>query len=197
MDTELKQGLVQVYTGKGKGKTTAALGLGLRAVGHGFKVEMIQYLKGSSYTGELFSTERLPNFNIKQFGKSCSYAAGIKEGLLDCQGCGDCFVSQDEDQEIHQQFVDWAYEYTTQVLQDATTDVVILDEINNALRYDLLTVTEVLDLIDLKKEETELILTGRGMPEEILEKADLVTEMKAVKHPFQEQGIKSRRGIEY
>ncbi|AGB41639.1 ATP:corrinoid adenosyltransferase [Halobacteroides halobius DSM 5150] len=197
MNAKLKQGLVQVYTGKGKGKTTAALGLGLRAAGHGFKVEMIQYLKGSSYTGELFSTERLPNFNIKQFGKSCSYAAGIKEGLMDCQGCGDCFVSQTEDKEMHQQFVDWAYKYTTKVLQEEARDIVILDEINNALRYDLLTVDQVLDLINLKAEETELILTGRGIPEKILDKADLVTEMKAIKHPYQEQGIKSRRGIEY
>ncbi|GAB6100489.1 cob(I)yrinic acid a,c-diamide adenosyltransferase [Halanaerocella petrolearia] len=197
MKDKLSQGLVQVYTGKGKGKTTAALGLGLRAVGHGFQVEMIQYLKGSSYTGELFSIERLPNFDIKQFGKSCSYAAGIKEGLMDCQGCGDCFVSQDEDKKTHQQFVDWAYEYTTKVLKESRADIVILDEINNALRYDLLTVDQVLDVIDLKGEETELILTGRGMPEEILDRADLVSEIKAKKHPYQEQGIKSRRGIEY
>ncbi|MGM0370259.1 MAG: cob(I)yrinic acid a,c-diamide adenosyltransferase [Bacillota bacterium] len=196
MGSELEQGLVQVYTGTGKGKTTAALGLALRAVGHGFDVEMIQYLKGSNYTGELAAVERLPNFTIKQFGKSCCYAAAIKEGLMDCQGCGNCFVSRG-DKEEHQQFVDWAYQYTVEVLKEATSEIVIVDEINNALRYDLLTVEAVLDLIELKGEQTELILTGRGLPAEILERADLVTEMNAVKHPYQEQGIKSRRGIEY
>ena len=74
----LKQGLVQIYTGDGKGKTTAALGLGLRAVGHGLKVEMIQYLKGSTFTGELYAVEKLSGFKIKQFGKGCPYAALIK-----------------------------------------------------------------------------------------------------------------------
>ena len=196
MSSKLKQGLVQVYTGKGKGKTTAALGLGLRAVGHGYQVEMIQYLKGSNYTGEIFTAERLPNFNIKQFGKGCPYAAAIKQGLMSCKGCGDCFVG-DNNQAEAQQFVDWAYQYTKEVLESDTAEIVILDEINNALRYGLLTVEEVLDLFELKGEETELILTGRGLPEEILAAADLVTEMKAVKHPYQEQGIKSRRGIEY
>ena len=195
---ELSQGLVQVYTGNGKGKTTCSLGLGLRAAGHGFQVEVIQYMKGSSYTGELFSTERLPNFNIKQFGKGCPYDSGIRQGLMDCQGCGECFYkgSDEKDKKIHQNFVKWAYEYTVDLLKENNKDVVILDEINNALRYELLTVEEVLELIELKGEKIELILTGRGMPEEIIKRADLVTEMKEVKHPYQ-QGIKSRRGIEY
>lgn len=195
-ENKLTQGLIQIYTGTGKGKTTAALGLGLRAAGHGLEVEMIQYLKGSTYTGELFSTERLANFNIKQFGKGCSYAALIKQGLMGCTGCGDCFVRTSKDTEAHQRFIDYAYEYTKEILKEAKKDIVILDEINNALRYELLAVGDILELIELKSEKTELILTGRGMPEEILAKADLVTEMKAVKHPYQ-QGIKSRRGIEY
>ena len=197
LELELEQGLVQVYTGNGKGKTTAALGLGLRAAGHGLQVEVVQYMKGSSYTGELYSTERLPNFNIKQFGKGCPYSAGIKQGLMKCQGCGECFMGEErEDEEVHQQFVDWAYEYTEEILTDKQADIVILDEINNALRYDLLTVEQVLDLIELKGDKTELIFTGRGLPEEILSAADLVTEMKERKHPFQ-QGIASRRGTEY
>ncbi|TDX52988.1 cob(I)yrinic acid a,c-diamide adenosyltransferase [Orenia marismortui] len=195
---KLTQGLVQVYTGNGKGKTTAALGLGLRAAGHGLEVEMIQYMKGSTYSGELFSTEQLSNFNIRQFGKGCPYAAGIRQGLMKCTACGDCFFKgeEDKDKKVHLKFVEWAYQYTKQVLGAGKKDLVILDEVNNALRYDLLKVEEILDLIKLKSDKTELVLTGRGMPEEILERADLVTEMKAIKHPY-EQGIKSRWGIEY
>jgi len=196
LENKLSQGLVQIYTGDGKGKTTAALGLALRAAGHGLKVEVIQYLKGSTYTGELYSTERLANFNIKQFGKGCSYAALIKQGLMGCTGCGDCFIKNSKNKEVHQKFVTWAYEYTKEILEEGKKDIVVLDEINNTLRYDLLSTEDVLKLIELKSEQTELILTGRGMPQEILERADLVTEMKAIKHPYQ-QGIKSRRGIEY
>ncbi len=194
---ELKQGLVQIYTGDGKGKTTAALGLGLRAVGHGLKVEMIQYLKGSTFTGELYAVEKLPEFKIKQFGRGCPYAALIKEGLMECKGCGDCFVKDGDDLTEHKKFVDLAYQYSKEVLSDDKTDIVILDEINNVLRLDLLRVEEVVDLIELKAEKTELILTGREIPNEIIAQADLVTEMKKVKHPYQEKGITSRRGIEY
>jgi cob(I)alamin adenosyltransferase len=196
LENKLSQGLVQIYTGDGKGKTTAALGLALRAAGHGLKVEVIQYLKGSTYTGELYSTEMLANLNIKQFGKGCSYAALIKQGLMDCTGCGDCFIKNSKSKEVHQKFIDWAHEYTKEILKEGKKDIVVLDEINNALRYELLSIEDVLGLIELKSEQTELILTGRGMPQEILERADLVTEMKAIKHPYQ-QGIKSRRGIEY
>ncbi|WP_027339286.1 cob(I)yrinic acid a,c-diamide adenosyltransferase [Halonatronum saccharophilum] len=195
-ENKLSKGLVQVYTGDGKGKTTAALGLALRAVGHNMKVEVVQYMKGSSYTGELFAVEKLSNFKIKQFGKGCSYAGLIRQGLIGCTGCGECFIRGSEKKEEHKRFVDWGYEYTKKVLKEGNADIVILDEINNALRYELLTVEEIIDLIELKGDKTELILTGRGIPNEILETANLVTEMKAIKHPYQE-GIKSRRGIEY
>ncbi|ADL12379.1 cob(I)yrinic acid a,c-diamide adenosyltransferase [Acetohalobium arabaticum] len=199
MNSELEQGLVQVYTGKGKGKTTASLGLALRAVGHGFKVVMIQFMKGSAYSGELFSTERLPNLSIKQFGRGCPYAALIREGLRKCDGCGECFLKGEEDEakEEFKEYVDEAYSYAQKVLQNSEIDIVILDEINNALRYDLLAVDDVLDLISLKGDKTELIMTGRGFDDDILEAADLVTEMKAQKHPYADQGISSRRGIEY
>ncbi|MFW6238394.1 MAG: cob(I)yrinic acid a,c-diamide adenosyltransferase [Halanaerobiales bacterium] len=193
---KLSQGLVQVYTGEGKGKTTSALGLGLRAVGHGFKVTMVQYLKGNTFTGELYAAERLPGFTIKQFGKGCPYAAMIKEGLMECIGCGECSVREGEQSE-QQEFVNLAYQYSKEILREGETDIVILDEINNALRFELLTVEQVQKLIELKGEHTELILTGREIPREIIELADLVTEMKAVKHPYKEQGIRSRRGVEY
>ncbi|SDC33701.1 MULTISPECIES: cob(I)yrinic acid a,c-diamide adenosyltransferase [unclassified Candidatus Frackibacter] len=198
MKQELEQGLVQVYTGKGKGKTTASLGLALRAVGHGFKVVVIQYMKGSAYSGELFSTERLPNLSIKQFGRGCPYAALIREGISKCKGCGECFLKDnDQSRDEFEEFVSYAYQYTQKVLDDQDVDIVILDEINNALRYELLEVDDILRLIESKNEKTELIMTGRGFADEILAAADLVTEMKAIKHPYQDQGITSRRGIEY
>ncbi|KXS40178.1 MAG: cob(I)alamin adenosyltransferase, partial [Candidatus Frackibacter sp. T328-2] len=95
------------------------------------------------------------------------------------------------------EFVSYAYQYTQKVLDDQDVDIVILDEINNALRYELLEVDDILRLIESKNEKTELIMTGRGFADEILAAADLVTEMKAIKHPYQDQGITSRRGIEY
>lgn len=195
MEVELREGLVQVYTGKGKGKTTAALGLGLRASGHGLKVKMIQFLKGGNYTGELKAIKNLTNFKIDQFGKKCSYSEKIQRGEIECTGCGDCFVTANNRDE-HKKFVKEAYQYSKKVLTEAKSDIVILDEINNALEFNFLTNEEVLKLIEHKSAKTELVLTGRGLPAEILAAADLVTEMKKIKHPFTE-GISSRRGIEY
>lgn len=195
MTAELTQGLVQVYTGEGKGKTTAALGLGLRASGHGFVVEMIQFLKGTGYTGELEAVKTIDNFNINQFGKKCPHLEQIKAGVMNCEACGNCFVN-DDNWEEHQKFVIAAHQYSQKILGEGTADIVILDEINNALRYDFLTTADVLTLIEQKKPKTELILTGRGLPNKILTRADLVSEIKKIKHPF-EQGIASRRGIEY
>ena len=116
---------------------------------------------------------------------------------MGCKGCGDCFVKDGDDLTEHKKFVDLAYQYSKEVLSDDKTDIVILDEINNVLRLDLLRVEEVVDLIELKAEKTELILTGREIPNEIIAQADLVTEMNNRKHPYQERGIISRRGIEY
>ena len=195
MSEELTQGLVQVYTGDGKGKTTAALGLGLRASGHGFAVEMVQFLKGTGYTGELEAVKKIDNFTINQFGKSCPHLEEIKSGRMACTACGDCFVNDNNWQE-HEEFVIAAHQYSQRILAAGTADIVILDEINNALSYDFLTTAQVLTLIDQKNPKTELILTGRGLPNKILTKADLVSEIKQVKHPF-EEGISSRRGIEY
>ncbi|MGM0500951.1 MAG: cob(I)yrinic acid a,c-diamide adenosyltransferase [Bacillota bacterium] len=194
MMQRLKQGLIQVYTGTGKGKTTAALGLGFRASGHGFKVKMIQFLKGTGYTGELEAVKNIDDFTITQYGKTCPHVQKIKAGEMDCIACGKCFV--DNNQQEHKEFIIAAYQHSKKILQQGEIDIVILDEINNALRYNFLTITEVIELIELKSSKTELILTGRGLPEAILDKADLVTEMKALKHPF-EKNISSRRGIEY
>ncbi|MHB9094465.1 MAG: cob(I)yrinic acid a,c-diamide adenosyltransferase [Eubacteriales bacterium] len=190
-------GLVQVFTGKGKGKTTASLGLAVRAVGHGFRVHMIQFMKGRGYAGELTTANRLaPYFTISQFGRGCRIGSLIKQGHKKCTGCGECFIKDrgvtSEDFEHAQLGVDEARDY----LQEGACDVLILDEIGNILRYNLVTIDQVVELIKNKPKNIELVLTGRGIPAEIVDLADLVTEMTEVKHPFK-KGVTSRRGVEY
>lgn len=190
-------GLVQVFTGKGKGKTTASLGLAFRAVGHGYRVHMIQFMKGRCYAGELTTAARLsPLFTISQFGRGCRIGALIKQGYKKCTGCGDCFVKDrgvsSEDFEYAQMGLQEATEY----LQAGACDILILDEIGNGLRYNLITTQQVIDIIKNKPGNIELVLTGRGIPNEIVELADLVTEMVEIKHPYK-KGVASRRGVEY
>ena len=190
-------GLIQVYTGEGKGKTTAALGLGLRAAGHGFRVHMIQFMKGRGYTGELIAVKNLaPNFTLAQFGRECRISSLIRDGHKKCEGCGDCFVKDrgaaKEDVELARKGLQQAWEY----VNNKGCDILILDEIGNALRYGLVTTDQVMELIEKKPREMELVLTGRGVPQEIFAAADLVTEMKEIKHPYK-NGVSSRRGIEY
>ncbi len=190
-------GLVQVYTGEGKGKTTAALGLAVRAVGHGFRVHVIQFMKGRCYAGELTVANRLaPLLTISQFGRGCKIAALIRQGYKKCTGCGECFVKDRGPDKEDLEHAQLGLQEALDFINDGACDVLILDEIGNALRYRLVTTKQVVDLIKSKPHNMELILTGRGIPEEIIELADLVTEMKAVKHPFK-KGITSRRGIEY
>jgi cob(I)alamin adenosyltransferase len=190
-------GLVQVYTGNSKGKTTAALGQCLRAVGHGFYVCFIQFLKGGAYTGELYSTQRLyPNFQFRQYGVTCPYSALIRQGEEKCRGCGDCFPSKDKDNSEHERMTRIAFQAAEKAVCSGEYDLVVLDEINQAIHVGFLTVEEVLDLLDKKPPLVEVILTGRNAREAIMERADLVTEMVLRKHPYQ-KGIASRRGVEY
>jgi cob(I)alamin adenosyltransferase len=197
MNDGLKQGLVQVYTGNSKGKTTAALGLGLRAVGHGFHVKMIQFLKGTSYSGELYSVERLyPLFTIESYGRGCPYGAMIKNGSMSCTGCMKCFVMPNNIDETDRLSMDLAMDRVHELIQSGQVDVLILDEISNAMNIGLVSIPAVLTIIDHKPENMEIVLTGRNMPEAIIGRADLVTEMIEIKHPHQ-RGIPGRRGIEY
>ena len=170
----LKKGYVQAYTGNGKGKTTAALGISLRAVCAGGKVFFGQFMKGQDYC-ELKACRYLPGFEIEQFG-GADFICGkpseadrinAQNGLLRMKS----------------------------VLESGEYDVVVFDEINTALYFELLTAEEVLSLLDLKPEKTEVILTGRYAPEEIIKRADLVTEMREVKH-YYEKGVDARTGIE-
>jgi len=167
-------GLVQVYTGDGKGKTTAALGLALRAAGWGLRVYICQFMKGQDY-GELHSLPLLSAFiTCEQFGR----VAFIRQATP-------------EDIKLARQGLAAA----ERALAGNQYNIVILDEIDTALHFKLLAITDVLHLIDNKPADTELVLNGRRAPQELLERADLVTEMREVKHPYQ-HGIGARKGIE-
>jgi cob(I)alamin adenosyltransferase len=175
----LERGLIQVYTGDGKGKTTASIGLGIRAVGRGFKVYMVQFLKGTD-TGELHTLKNIENFKVFRFQSTEKFFWNLNE----------------EEKKILAEDMKKAYEFVVDVLQNKKCDILILDEIMAAIHSKVYTVEDVLKLIDMKPKEMELVLTGRSAPQEIMERADLVTEMKAIKHPF-EKGIPARYGIEY
>ena len=173
----MKKGLIQVYTGDGKGKTTAALGLALRAVGHGMKVLIIQFMKGSIEIGEIKAAQKLaPYLTIVPMGR-------------------ETFVSKDNP---HPEDIKIAREgllLSQKAIQNREYDVVILDEINVAIEYGLISISDLLHLLDSKPKEVEIVLTGRNARPELLEKADLVTEMVKRKHYFDE-GVPARKGME-
>ena len=197
MRQRLEKGLVQVYTGDGKGKTTAALGLALRAAGHQLNVFIIQFMKGVSYSGEMLSIPRLtPYLKLESFGRGCPDAAAIRGGFQKCSGCGSCFIKPGAINEQDQKTAKKAWQLAKDTVFSDQYDLVILDEVINALHYDLIKLEEIKRLIEKKPDLVEIIMTGRDAPEAIMELADLVTEMKMRKHPF-EVGIESRWGIEY
>ena len=173
----LEKGLTQVYTGDGKGKTSAAFGLALRAIGRGLKVYVVQFIKGGFDYGELHIVDNLPNLKLKAFGRGK-------------------FVTEIPPTKEDVKLAKEAFNLAEKVVNSKEYDLVILDEINVALNLKLVDVDEVIHLIGNKPKHVELILTGRYAPPEIIEVSDLVTEMKEVKHPYT-QGIPTRKGIEY
>lgn len=173
----LERGLVQVYTGEGKGKTTAALGLALRATGHGLRVEIVQFMKGWPGYGELKGVEWLPTVAIHPFGRSG-------------------WVHPEQPQPEDYERAAEALSYAVEVITKEEADVVVLDEINVALDYGLLDLEAVLALLDRKPPAVELVLTGRNAHPELIRRADLVTEMRKVRHPY-DQGLEGRQGIEF
>lgn len=170
----MEKSYIHVYTGNGKGKTTAALGISLRAVCAGKKVFFGQFVKGMKYS-ELKAPKILPNFKMEQFGR-------------------DKFIFNNPTQEDKDMAKD-ALNRINEVLQSNEYDLVILDEVNIALNYSLISIKDLLEIIDNRASNIEIILTGRYAPKEIIDKADLVTEMKEIKH-YYKQGVKARRGIE-
>ncbi len=174
---KLKKGFVQVYTGDGKGKTSAAFGLALRAIGRGLKVYIIQFIKGGFDYGELYIIDKLPNLKLKAFGQGK-------------------FVTQFPPSEKDIKIAKEAFNLAKKIIMSGEYDIVILDEINVALSLRLIKTEDVVNLIKEKPEHVELVLTGRYAPKEIIEAADLVTEMREIKHPFQ-KGVPPRKGIEF
>jgi len=169
------QGLVQVYTGNGKGKTTAALGLALRAAGAGLKVFIAQFVKGMEYSELKAIRERFPEITIRQYGR-------------------DCFIINkptEDDVKLAQNGLTEA----RKIIQTGNYDIVILDEANIAVYYQLFTIDDLLKIIRMKPQHVEIIITGRKAHPRLIESADLVTDMREIKHYYQ-AGIKARKGIE-
>ena len=175
-----KEGLTIVYTGKGKGKTTAALGIALRATGYKKKICMIQFIKGSWHYGEMDSSKRLePEFEMVAIGKGFVGIIDDKSSKTD-----------------HQKVAKEAIRISNEKIQSGKYDIVILDEINYAVNLNLISLEDVLELIKSKPQNVDLVLTGNYAKDEVIEAADLVTEMREIKHPFQ-QGIKAKKGIDF
>jgi len=171
----LDKGYIQVYTGDGKGKTTAALGLTLRAAGYGLKVFIAQFIKGRKYN-EIKALERFEdNVTIKQYGNGCFIRKKPGEKDIEMANAG--------------------LREIRGIITSGKYDVVILDEINVALHFNLLKIEDVIEIINLKPEKVELVLTGRKVAPKIIEMADLVTEMKEIKH-YYVKGVTAREGIE-
>ncbi len=194
-DDKSKLGLVHVYTGEGKGKTTASLGLALRAVGYGLKVFMIQFLK-SGTTGELVSSKNLENFTIVQYGVDAIKEQQKQKTLAEFEGRkpdGTRFVFNPDIEE--KESCQKALQLAKQIIASGEHDILILDEINCALDKGLIKIEEVAELMK-NHGRTEIIMTGRDVPQEIADMADYVSIIQRIKHPWQ-KGIKARRGIEY
>ena len=173
----IEKGLVIVHTGKGKGKTTAALGMVVRAIGHDMKVGVVQFVKGAMTTGEAAVFAHFPDVDFKPMGE------------------GFTWDTQDRARDIAVARVAW--DEVKRMIADPTYDMVLADELNIVLRYDYLPLDEVLAVLATKPAATHVILTGRNAPDALIAAADLVTEMEQIKHPFRDQGVKAQRGIEF
>lgn len=177
----MENGLVQIYCGNGKGKTTSAIGLGIRAIGSQLKVIMIQFLKNDD-TGECATLKKLePQFKVFHFEK--------KRGFT--------WTLTDEEKAELKNEVATALKFAKKVMDTGECDVLILDEIFGAIAGGFTTKEEICELIDNKSDNVELILTGRDVPEEIANRANYISRIDPVKHPMTDQGITARKGIEY
>ena len=173
-----EKGLVLVFTGQGKGKTTAGLGLVLRTLGHGERVAIVQFIKGGWEPGEARA--------LKAFGDQVSWHA-----------LGEGFTWETQDRQRDQQLVEVAWQTALAYLRDGAVKLVLLDELNVALKLGYISAETVIAGLNERPELTHVAVTGRGAPSALVERADLVTEMTLVHHPFREQGVKAQAGIEY
>lgn len=193
----LRKGLIEVYTGEGKGKTTAAFGLAFRALGWGMKVYILQFMKLGTYGENRIS--RSVDGNLKVDFVGMPYFIGW-ENEVPAEDIGRVknlvICKRDSPPEEYRKKVQAYMTQLTDTWKDAESDIVILDEVNVALYYRLIDMEQVMYLIDNKPENVELVFTGRKMPDEIVGRADLVTEMVEIKHPYR-SGISARRGVDF
>ncbi|WP_027397761.1 cob(I)yrinic acid a,c-diamide adenosyltransferase [Anaerovibrio lipolyticus] len=177
---EEKNGLIIVHTGNGKGKTTAALGLAIRAWGDGLRVLILQFIKGGWKYGEIETIKKL----------------GEIDGRIELKRLGKGFQRNTDDKAEHIEAAKEALKEAGNTFESGNYDLIILDEINYAVKFELITVEDVKALLAKRPAELHVVLTGRDAKEEIIDMADLVTEMKLIKHPYQ-KGIKAQKGIEF
>ncbi|HEY9638911.1 MAG TPA: cob(I)yrinic acid a,c-diamide adenosyltransferase [Coleofasciculaceae cyanobacterium] len=173
-----EKGLIIVHTGNGKGKTTAALGMVLRSLGHGYRVAIVQFIKGAWEPAEKKVFSLWPD-------------------QLEFHAMGEGFTWETQDRQRDIEKAQQAWETALGFIQNADFRLVLLDEVNIALKLGYLQIEDVLRGLEQKPAESHVILTGRGAPAALIDRADLVTEMTLVKHPFREQGVKAQAGIEY
>jgi cob(I)alamin adenosyltransferase len=174
----IEKGLVIVHTGPGKGKTSAALGMAVRAIGHDMKVGVVQFVKGAMATGEKAVFDQFPD-------------------LIEFKPMGEGFTWDTQDRARDIAVARTAWDEVKRMIADPSYKMVIADELNIVLRYDYLPTDEVLEALAAKPEMTHVIITGRNAPQSLIDAADLVTEMAQVKHPFREQNVKAQAGIEF
>lgn len=173
----LEKGLLIVVTGPGKGKTTSALGMALRAIAHDMKLGVVQFIKGAQATGERQLLQRFPKVEWYTIGD------------------GFTWLTQDRERDIAT--AQKAWEQARQLIKDPSYEMVILDELNTVLRYGYLDVSSVLETLLSRNPMQHVIVTGRNAPAALIEVADLVSDIHAVKHPYKDQGVKAQRGIEW
>ena len=172
-----EKGLLIVYTGAGKGKTTAALGMAIRCLGHGMNVAMVQFIKGAIDTAE----ERI----LKSFGQQVVFLR-----------MGEGYTWETQDRERDAQVAQKAWAEVEKILQDPSFGMVILDELNIAIHHEYVSLEQVLKAVAKRPSSLHVVITGRGAKPELIEAADLVSEMKMIKHPFR-KGIKAQKGVEF
>lgn len=172
-----EKGLLIVYTGTGKGKSTAAFGMGMRIIGHGMKLGVVQFIKGALHSAEREVLGSHPN---------CDFHV---------VGAGYTWNTQDREVDMRTAATGWAE--AVRMINDPSYDMVILDELNIVLKYQYLDLAEVLDVFAKRRKMLHIVVTGRHAPEQLIEAADLVSDIRPIKHPYKEQGIKAQKGVEF
>lgn len=174
---QIEKGLLIVNTGTGKGKSTAAFGMGLRVLGHGMKLGVVQFIKGALSTGEREFLSRQPNCDFHTVGDGYTWNTQSLESDMATAQKG------------------WVE--AVRMIQDLTYHMIILDELNVVLKYKYLNIDEVLNILKTRRPDLHVVITGRHAPQELIDGADLVSEIKPIKHPYREQGVKAQKGVEF